>query len=123
MVLARDPGIVRQHPADAQHRNFLSVNVLHVRLEGLVNIAPRSGIPDLMALQMGNRVQHGLLAIVQDVVVRQRYAVDSRVYQALERVRLRTESKGFIRDLAANGDRRLQVGKRHIRFSRWGLPS
>ena len=40
MVLARDPGIVRQHPADAQHRNFLSVNVLHVRLEGLVNIAP-----------------------------------------------------------------------------------
>ena len=53
---------------------------------------------DLMALQMGNRVQHGLLAIVQDVVVRQRYAVDSRVYQALERVRLRTESKGFIRE-------------------------
>ena len=46
MVLARDPGIVRQHPADAQHRNFLSVNVLH-GLEGLVNIAPAPVYPIL----------------------------------------------------------------------------
>ncbi|MNE99672.1 hypothetical protein D3C80_1983880 [compost metagenome] len=62
---------------------------------------------DFVFIQMDQRIQHRVLPVVENVIVRQRYPVDTGVDQSPERLRLGPEGKRLLSRLAADRDRSL----------------